>query len=380
MIQEISNYELPVYQKVKHFIVQEISSGRLPAGSFLPSERNICEMLSVSRDSAKRAFQELESEGYIVCSRNRRPVVGKIASTAFSPNSSTVAIISRIPFSTILDQEYNQLANVFLHVMKTLDENSLNSAFFSPGHFHMNTERKIQDIISANYGAIIYYTGGGYTDDRYISALEKSDSPCVVIEGYLEHNDSNINTVDIDDFHGAYTATKYLIDNGHRNLAHITFRSDRKWVADRKAGFRRAVEDAGIKFNPECIHTVVEFESGYHAKFTSLPDSFMKQAPTAVFAATDVLAESFNKIIRRQDKSIPGDFSVVGFDNIPVDTDVPLTTVSHMTREIGEKVSELLLKKMNRSNGDHVHKEVIKPKLIVRNSVRDIRKDGGRGK
>ncbi|GEM_PF-1338417 len=371
MIQEISNYGFPVYQKVKHFIIQEISSGRLPSGSFLPSERNICSMLSVSRDSAKRAFLELENEGFIVCSKNKRPVVGKVAK-AFGPNSSTVAIISRIPFSSVLDQEYSQLANVFLHVMKSLDENGLNSVFFSPGHFHMNAERKIHDIIAANYGAIIYYTGGGYYEEMFISAFEKSSTPCIVIEGYLDHNDSDINTVDIDDFSGAYEATKYLIDNGHRNLAHLTFKSDRKWVAARAAGFRKAIEDAGLKFDPACVYKLVEFDSGYPSKFTSLPDSFMKQAPTAVFAATDVMSECFNKIIRKQGKSIPVDYSVVGFDNVPVETDVPITTVSHMTREIGEKASEILLKKMNRSGNGHVYKELIKPKLIVRDSVRRI--------
>ncbi|HCE46589.1 MAG TPA: hypothetical protein DET40_23835 [Lentisphaeria bacterium] len=372
MIEKIPSYELPVYQKVKNFIVQEISSGRLSPGSFLPSERSICTALSVSRDSAKRAFLELENEGYIACSKNRRPVVGKLAAKAFGPNSSTVAIISRIPFSSVLDQEYNQLANVFLHVMKALDENSLNSAFFSPGYFTMNTERKVQDIVSANYGAILYYTGGGYVDDKYISAFEKSQTPCVVIEGYLDHNDSNVNTVDIDDSHGAYIATKYLLDKGHRNVVHATFKSDRKWVAARKAGFRRAIEEAGFKFSSSMVYELVDFESDSNDKLTELPEAFWKRKPTAVFAASDKLAESVNAVFRGRGMRVPDDISLVGFDNVPTGTDVPLTTVSHMTRDIGEKVSEILLRKMSSANGDHVYKEVIKPRLIVRDSVRNV--------
>ncbi len=375
MMEKISSYELPVYLKVKHFITQEISSGRLPSGSFLPSERDICSMLSVSRDSAKRAFVELENEGLIVCGRYKRPVVGKMAQASYGPNSSTVAIISRIPFSSVLDQEYNQLANVFLHVMKALDENSLNSAFFSPGYFRLNPEKKLHEIISANYGAIIYYTGGGYAEERYLETLRKSTSPCVIIEGCLEHDDSGLNTVDIDNFHGACMAAKHLLENGHRNIAHVTFRSDRKWVADRKAGFRKAVKEAGMKPEHAQVFEVVEFESGFSKKLDGLPEAFWKNSPTAVFAASDELAECINGIFKNQGKSVPSDISLVGFDNVPVETEVPLTTVSHMTREIGEKVSDILLRKMNRPDNGHVYKEIIRPKLIVRSSVRDVRKE-----
>lgn len=361
----------PVYQQVRDFLVDEISSGRLSAGMFLPSERSMCEHLEVSRDSIRRALQELELQGYINCGKNKRPVISGETGNLFSHNANSIAFISGVPFAAIMDRESNQLANVFLHILSKLDDKKLDPAFFSTENLTFNKTSRIKNITSANYGAIVYYPGGGYVDSDIISLLEESQSPVVVLEGYMKNDNTNLDTVELDNVQGGYLATEYLIKNGHKNIVHISFKDDFKWIQDRNAGFMQALSDYDFNQNQAQILDIGPYHQHDQDEVIKALSEIVKTLPdgTGAFCINDQIATWVTSESEKMGKQIPDVFSVIGFDNIACNGFKRPTTVSHMTKEIGIKAAKIIRQKMNSGNNDLIYKEIIKPKLIIRESV-----------
>lgn len=362
----------PVYQQVRNFLVDEISSGRLSAGMYLPSERTICEHLSVSRDSIRRAIQELEIQGYISCGKNKRPVISGSTGNLFSQNANSIAFITGVPFTAIMDRESNQLANVFLHMLNRLDDKKMDPAFFGTNNLIFNKSTRIKNITAGNYGAIVYYPGGGYVDDEIISLLEDCPSPTVVIEGYMKNDNTNLNTVELDNFQGGYLATEYLIQKGHKNIVHLTFSEHYKWIEDRLTGYRQALLDNGLEFKAENVIELGFYDNAEIEKTRKNIKSALNKIPegSGVFCINDEVAYWLTREADNTGKKIPEDYSVIGFDNIAKNGDKRPTTISHMTKELGMKAAEIILKKMNTANESFVYKEAIKPKLIIRESVK----------
>lgn len=366
------NSSQPVYQQVKNFLVDEMASGRLSPGMFLPSERSICEKLSVSRDTIRRALQDLEIQGYISCGKNKRPIINGLTGNLFSHNNNSIAFLTGIPFTSIIDRESNQLANVFLYILQKLESKKLNPSFINPDNFLFNRKEKVREKITGNYGAVVYYPGGGYVDDDIISILENCQSPSVVIEGYMANDNTNLNTVEIDNFQGGYTATDFLIKNGLQNIFHFTFDDGIKWMTDRQAGYERAMLDNNIAVREDHIIKIGRYHNQEPEKIKANISRSVAALPvdSGVFAINDQIAGWFSKAAAAQGKNIPEDYSLVGFDNIATNGEKRPTTISHMSKELGEKAAEIILNKMNSENDSFVYKEVINPKLIIRDSVK----------
>ncbi len=119
----------------------------------------------------------------------------------------------------------------------------------------------------------------------------------------------------IDNVKGAYQATEYLINLGHRRIGMISGPKDTTTGRDRTKGYIDALRDAGIPVEQELIQgdSFIR-ENGYHAmcRLLSLP-----RRPTAVFAANNVLGEAAIFATRERGLRIPDDLSFLMFDDVP---------------------------------------------------------------
>ena len=141
----------------------------------------------------------------------------------------------------------------------------------------------------------------------------------------------------------ARTLTEYLISVGHRRIGHITGPMRGSEAEDRVAGYRDAVEAAGIAFDPGLVwQGSYEAETGAEVAASHfLP---MTDRPTAVFAANDESAIGFIKAVRDAGLSVPEDVSVAGFDDIGYAAlfDPGLTTMRQPRAELGRVAAESL--------------------------------------
>lgn len=154
---------------------------------------------------------------------------------------------------------------------------------------------------------------------------------------------TGVPTVDSDNFAGAVLATQHLLRLGHRRIAHLSGRADLESSRLREDGFRHAMAEAGVPVDEQLVRV-----GGYRPEgaeqsareLLSLPDR-----PTAIFAANDLSAIRTMQVARDMGLSVPGDLSVMGFDNVPESAVAvpPLTTIEQPLRQMGEEALRMLV-------------------------------------
>lgn len=159
------------------------------------------------------------------------------------------------------------------------------------------------------------------------------------------------------DEHGAVCAMmEHLIALGHRRIAHITGHPAHGASGWRLAGYRDALERAGLPFDPALVvDGEFSYDSGRAAteRLLALPDR-----PTAIFAANDDMAAGAICAIGEHGLSVPGDISVCGFDDTPIARQIhpSLTTIRQPTREMGRLAAlELLTEIRTPGSGAIIH-------------------------
>ena len=143
-------------------------------------------------------------------------------------------------------------------------------------------------------------------------------------------------------FRGGHTATRHLLELGHRRIAMITG-PDHPVCLTRKAGYLSALAEAGVTADPTLlVQAQLVRESGYTAALELLD---RRERPTAIFTTNDMQALGVYQAARELVLSVPEDLSVVGFDDLPIAAWVqpPLTTVHQPLTEMAVAATELAL-------------------------------------
>ena len=145
---------------------------------------------------------------------------------------------------------------------------------------------------------------------------------------------------------GARKATEYLIRLGHRRIGFIGGREDLQSARQRLDGYEHALRQAGIARDPSLIETGdYSVESGHACARRLL---LLPRRPTAIFAANDQSAFGAIEAAHVAGLSVPGDLSVIGFDNIPeAATYKPaLTTMDQFIARMGYVATEMLIRRV----------------------------------
>ncbi len=149
--------------------------------------------------------------------------------------------------------------------------------------------------------------------------------------------------VGIDDEAAAHAITAHLVASGHSRIAYIDGPPQLSVCQLRKAGYRRALAEAGLQPDPAFILTGdFSYRSGLAAteELLALP-----QRPTAIFAANDDMAAAVISVAHRQGLDVPGDLSVCGFDDTLVAQSVwpELTTINQPVGDMAARAMVLLV-------------------------------------
>jgi LacI family xylobiose transport system transcriptional regulator len=144
-------------------------------------------------------------------------------------------------------------------------------------------------------------------------------------------------------WNGGLAATRHLLELGHRRIGVIGGPSRLLCSRARLDGFRAAMETAGVPIDPALVRSGnFHIEGGYDngMALLRLPDP-----PTAIFAGSDLQALGLYEAARELGVLIPGDLSVVGYDDLPVARWVgpPLTTIRQPLTEMAEAAARLVI-------------------------------------
>jgi LacI family transcriptional regulator len=161
--------------------------------------------------------------------------------------------------------------------------------------------------------------------------------------------------------------TQYLISLGHRRIGFVAGDPGYATSALRLTGYRKALDDADISFDPALVHPGhYDFASGSKAAEVLLAND---RPPTAIFASSDDMAAGVLATAHRLGVSIPEHLSVAGFDDTDFATVVwpPLTTIRQPIKAMGYAAATLLL-----NRGDEPEQRTLAFELVVRGSTAQI--------
>ena len=174
--------------------------------------------------------------------------------------------------------------------------------------------------------------------------------------------DAEMHTAAVDQRAGAMAAVMHLIELGHRSIAHLSGPLDWYDARAREQGWRDALADAGLPIAPPVVG---DWTSDYGYTFGKTYDF---SDATAVFAANDQMALGLVHGLSERGLSVPGDISVVGFDDLPDARHFlpPLTTVRQDFRALGALALQIIIAAIE---GEEVAEhDIIEPRLILRRS------------
>ena len=192
-------------------------------------------------------------------------------------------------------------------------------------------ERRVDGIIvtSSRVGAL------------YLPLLERMQVPVVLLNN--QHPSEFVHSVMIDNVAASIAATAHLITCGHLRIAYIGDRLGHQSNTERFEGYRRALEQGGIPFDPRLVSIGDGKTEGGEAAMNDLLD--LDRPPSAVFCYNDLSAVGAMRAARRRGLQLPAQLSLVGFDDLYISEylNPALTTVRQPMRKMGRMAMETLL-------------------------------------
>jgi LacI family transcriptional regulator len=202
-------------------------------------------------------------------------------------------------------------------------------------------------------------------EDEELRRLLRSELPCVGVD--VELAGTCTAYVMSDNVAGGGVAVRHLHELGHRRIATITGLLDTKPGIDRLRGYREECQRLGLGYRDEYVtYGDYYFESGQAAARRLLA---LDERPTAIFAASDMMAIGVIRAAAEAGLSIPDDVSVVGFDDIQIAQHMhpPLTTLAQDKPGLGVAAARALLRQVEGS--DSTEPVTLPVELILRGST-----------
>jgi LacI family transcriptional regulator len=210
--------------------------------------------------------------------------------------------------------------------------------FMSGNWADEDEDRCMREFIARGVDGIIVFAGR--LGDAKLRSYAK-EVPIVVTGRRLRAK--GLFSLQIDDQHGAALAVRHLVGLGHRRIAFITGSDNHPDALERLEGYKAALQEAEISFDPRLIATGDWHEDGGLRATLGLLDSGVEF--TGLFCVNDQTAYGACLALFRKGLSVPHDVSLVGFDDLPSSAYrlPPLTSVRQSIGELGEQSAEAIL-------------------------------------
>jgi len=303
--------------------------------------RDVAELAGVSTSTVSRTLERPEA----VAEETQRRVMEAVTACGYTPNISARNLrkMETRLITVMLPDVTNPFFNEIVRGVERVAREHGYSVLLADTENLPGQETAYGNLLAARQTDGLILLNGRIPNGLLpADGVPAKTPPIVVACEYVANLD--LPTVQIDNIKAAREATEYLLGLGHKRIGFITGPLWSVLSRDRLHGYRDAILDAGLEYD-EALVVSGNFSivSGIAAtnQLLALPDR-----PTAVFASNDEMAIGTIRAARDQGLGVPGDLSVMGFDDIRFAAfmDPPLTTVSQPGGEIGRTAMEILLK------------------------------------
>ncbi len=211
--------------------------------------------------------------------------------------------------------------------------------------------------------------------EEVISRFESLGIPFVIFDN--EFYGREINCVKVNNRQGTYLAVRHLYEMGHRSIGYLSSGLDIRSFKEREKAALDAIRGFGLPAGPDSVFTIgYPHEHAEEGMDALLEKMSADQLPTAFLADNDLVSIGAIRSLKKHNFSVPQDFSFVGFDDRPICTLIePALTTIQLPRELfGAEAVNLLIRQLEENLTSNLTVE-INSRLVVRDSVRDLRRD-----
>lgn len=327
--------------------------------------KDVAKLANVSISTVSRV---LNNSGYS-SEETKKKVFHAVEKLKFQKNMVAAAMIKKqtSTFGLIIPDIKNIFyADLTRVVEDTANQNGFNVILCNTDNDLNKEGEYVNFLIQKGIDGIIFSTPE--IKDKNIKEVMKArpDLPIIILGSKI--SGVRVDEVLVDNYEGGYLAVEHLLKLGHEKIGFIAGQPDSYATIERQKGYKQALKDFGIEFNPNYL-ILDEFKitSGFNKGMEMLVN---KDRPTAIFAGNDAIAVGVYKAARELGIRIPEDLSVIGFDDSQFAEIVhpSLTTIRTPIQEMGKKAVQLAIQisKMGKNFKETI---TFQPSLIEREST-----------
>jgi len=329
---------------------------------------DIARAAGVSHTTVSRALREsslisVETRGRIqLLAREMGYIPNAIAQSLQTRQTSMIGLV----VTSIADPFWGD-------VMKGVEEVARASGFsviLSASHNDPDQEMAIIETFHRRRVDGIIIAASRITSN-YKERLDRIRVPVVLINSQTESEAELLHWVSVDDRKGAQLAVEHLLQLGHRSIGYLGLSSRPRSNQQRLLGYQSTLAAAGVPYNDAWVVITPGEEASHEedvaAGQTSLP-RLLDTGVTAIFCYNDMTAIGVLIACRRQGVAVPGELSVIGFDDIRMASYVtpPLTTVQQLEVQLGRLATQVMMDLLNNRPGRN---HILLPTLMLRSST-----------
>jgi LacI family transcriptional regulator len=284
----------------------------------------------------------------------------KIATSLRSGKSKIVGVM-------IPSAEINFFGSVVHGIERVMSRNGYNVLIYQSNELYEFEKKGIETFLRSRVEGVLASISKETMNLEHYAMLKKKNVPLILFD---RANDSlEVPSVVVDDYQGAFAATKHLIRQGCRTIAHIGGQQHVAIFNQRLRGYIDALNVHNIPVNDDLIvYGKVSIQSGRECM-----QHLLGKSPDAVFAVEDFTALGAAQAIKASGKRIPQDIAIAGFANEAFGEYITpsLTTVDQQTHRMGEAAAELFFEMTENRQQNHAvspKKLILQPELICRQS------------
>jgi len=230
---------------------------------------------------------------------------------------------------------------------------------------NLKTEKEQIKVFNARLvdGLIVAPASGDHT---FLKKLLNMNSPVVFIDRKPQSYCPG-DCVLVDNAEGAYKAVSMLIKKGHSRIGTITGMPGLTTSEERVEGYERALVDYGIKVDQNLIKIG---DGRYDSGYKLMKELFFNTTITALFVVNNLMTIGAMQFLKEKQIKVPDVLAIIGFDDYKWAsiTNPPLSVVKQPSRRIGEKASELLIRRIKKKETGDYKEYRLSTELVIRDS------------
>jgi LacI family transcriptional regulator len=335
----------------------------------------ISDIAKQAKVSAATVSRVLNGSGYVkeetkqrilLAIKEKNYVPSAIARSLSKSETNTIGVI-------VPDITNAYFGEVIKGISDIAEKNNLNIILFNTDNYLEKEIHAIQLLREQRIKGIIMTPGFGEEkfNEAYIKTIDNLNIPIILVSADIKF--TKLNKVLVDNVKGGFDVTKLLIKEGHTKIGIMTGLLSSQPVADRLKGYKKALKENNIPFKNKYIYYGdFKLDKAYELTKNLFEE---KDRPTALITCSNMMTMGVIKAIKEENKDIPKDLAIVGFDRIDFlnIVGVNITYVEDSPLELGKLSMDMLCDIISNPENKDTRSLVIAPQIIVKGSEKSCK-------